>query len=71
MLVLISTPKPKILRRTKIMIGKPIDFSEYFDKKFDQDAIDKMDIVLRESMLEVQRELKERVAKKKRKAKSK
>lgn len=62
--------KPKIFRRTKLLVGKPIDFSEYYDKKFDQDAIDKMNLILRESMLEVQRELKEKVYSKKRKTKS-
>lgn len=63
--------KPKIFRRTRLMIGAPIYFDQLFDKKFDQDAIDEMNLLLRERMIEVQNKLKEKVDKNKRKSKSK
>lgn len=56
--------KPKIFRRTKIMVGKPIDLSNYYDKKLDDGVIEEMNALLKDSMLSVQKELKEKVPKK-------
>lgn len=51
--------KPKFFRRTYLMVGKPIDFSEFYGKKLSNEDIEKMDEILRESMLAVQKSLKD------------
>ena len=57
--------KAKVFRTTKIMIGKPFEFSEYYDKKIDDEDISAMELVLRQKMIDTQNQLIELLSKKK------
>jgi len=50
--------KSKFLRKTHIIVGKPFEFSEYYDVKTSSEDTVKMESVIREKMLESQAELK-------------
>lgn len=57
--------KAKVFRTTKIMIGKPFEFSEYYDKKIDDEDIAAMELVLRQKMIDTQNQLIDLLSKKK------
>lgn len=44
--------KSKILRKTKIIIGKPFELTEYYGKKLTEKEISEMDNIIREKMIE-------------------
>ena len=60
--------KGRIFRKAKLLFGKPFELSEFYDKKLTDEDLVKMDQILVEKMKEVQTELKEIVAKKKKNA---
>ena len=55
---LIIYKKSKIFRKTRILVGKPFDFSEFYDVKITASETEKMEGVIREKMVETQRELR-------------
>ena len=59
--------KGGFLRKVRILIGKPFEFSDYYDKKLSNEDIAQMDKILVEKMEEVQTELKKMLADKKKK----
>ncbi len=67
--------KPKFFRRAHILMGEPIEFSEYYDKKNTEEDFSKADMQLREIMLNMKAEhtryLEEKKAKKKAKKQKK
>ncbi len=64
-LPIILSGKAKIFRRTKIYVGKPFELSDYYGKKLDAKAIEEIDEIIRDKMLEAQAELKSIINKKK------
>ena len=59
--------KAGLFRRAKLLIGKPFEFSEFYDKKLTDDDIKAMDEILVSKMKEVQTQLKQILADKKKK----
>jgi len=59
--------KPRLFVRTKIMIGKPFELSEFYDKKLTEEDYLEMENIVREKMLEQQNYLMQKFEKKKRK----
>ena len=51
--------KAKVFRRTKIMVGKPFYFEEYYDKKLTNEDLTYMNGVLRDQMIAQQNKLKQ------------
>ena len=51
--------KSRFLRRVKIIVGTPFELSEYYDKKLTSDVVSEMDNIIREKMIEAQKELNE------------
>ncbi len=51
--------KAKIFSRTKIIIGKPFELSEYYGKKLSEEDINALDQIVREKMIEQQNILKQ------------
>ena len=51
--------KAKIFRKTKIIIGKPFELTEYYGKKLSTEDIDCLDQIVRKKMIEQQDILKE------------
>ena len=63
--------KPRFLRRTHLIIGKPFELTEYYGKKLtDQDTAD-IDKIIYDKMVEQHVILKEKLAKKSKKEKAK
>ena len=63
--------KPRLFRMTHILIGEPIYFEEYYDKKLKEQDFGDMDEMLRQRLLQMKAEHTEFLAnKKKKKAKS-
>ena len=56
--------KPRIFRKTKIIVGKPFYLDEFYDKKIDEENILEMDKIIKSKMIEQQQILKEIVLKK-------
>lgn len=56
--------KAGIFRKAKILIGKPFEFSDYYDKKLSDDDVKEMDKILVKKMTEVHTDLKEKVKQK-------
>ncbi len=56
--------KPRIFRKTKIIIGKPFELTEFYDKKITEEDISAMDKIIREKMIAEQKKLRELVSKK-------
>ena len=46
-----------IFRKTKILIGKPFDFSDYYDKKLDDELLKLLNEEIYNKMVEVQKQL--------------
>ena len=55
--------KPKIFRKTKIIIGQPFTFEEYYGKKLSEEDINNIDSIIREKMIE-QHNLLKKITKK-------
>ena len=62
---LMLSGKSRIFRRTHLIVGKPFEFSEFYDKKLSNEDIQAMDEILREKMLEQAQLLKSKLNKKK------
>lgn len=45
--------KPRIFRKTKVFIGKPFDFSCYYDKKLDDETLKKLNEEIYNNMVNV------------------
>ncbi len=56
--------KPKLFRKTKIIIGKPFTLEKFYDKKLSEQDILEMDNIVREKMIEQQKILIDKVKKK-------
>ena len=56
--------KPKLFKKTKIIIGKPFTLENFYDKKLGEQDILEMDNIVREKMIEQQKILIEKVKKK-------
>ena len=61
--------KSRVFRTTRIILGKPFYLDEFYDKKLTDEEIAKMGEIVKNNMLEAQRELNEILAKKKNKKK--
>ena len=61
--------KSKIFRITHMMVGKPFEFTEFYDKKPTSEDAASMEKIIRENMLSTQTELKQLLTKKPRKSK--
>ncbi|MBE7087250.1 MAG: 1-acyl-sn-glycerol-3-phosphate acyltransferase [Clostridiales bacterium] len=57
--------RAKIFRRTHIIVGKPFELSEYYDKKITPEVTEEMDKILYQKMVEQGKILKEILNKKK------
>lgn len=57
--------KAKIFRKTHIIVGEPFEFSDYYGKKLTAEDERAMNDILREKMVELQKQLKEILSKKK------
>ncbi len=49
---LMLSGKAKLFKRTHLIVGKPFEFDEYYDKKITEENLKKMDEILRNKMLE-------------------
>lgn len=56
--------KAKIFRRTKMIVGEPFEFSEFYDKKFTDENLLYMNEVLRDKMIDLQNKLRDMQKKK-------
>ena len=45
--------KPRLFRRTKIYIGKPFNFSDYYDKKIDNELLKELNTIIYNKMVEI------------------
>ena len=59
--------KPKFFRRTHVLIGEPIELSEYYGKKLTEEELSQVDEFLRNRMIEMRREHTEYLENKKKK----
>jgi len=57
--------KPRIFRRTKIIVGKPFELTEFYDKKLSTEEIENIDLIIKEKMIEQHEILKKMVYKNK------
>lgn len=62
--------KPRMFRKTKIIIGEPFTFEEFYSKKLEDSDYDEMTKILREKMVSAQEKLKQMLVKKRKKCKS-
>ena len=51
--------KARIFSKTKIIIGKPFELSDYYGKKLSEEDVDLLDQIVREKMIEQQNILKQ------------
>lgn len=49
--------KARLFRKTRIIVGKPINLDEYYDKKLGVDEINVLGTLVRNKMIEIQTEL--------------
>lgn len=49
--------KARLFRKTRIIVGKPINLDEYYDKKLGVDEINDLGTLVRNKMIEIQTEL--------------
>ena len=54
---IIISGKPKIFRRTYVMVGKPFELSEFYDKKLTDEVLGELEVVVRGKMIAIQQEL--------------
>ena len=57
--------KPKIFRKTKLIVGEPFELTEFYDKKLTSEDIQQIDDIIKEKMIEQREKLKKLVSKKK------
>ena len=57
--------KGKFFRKTPILVGKPFELTEFYDKKLTAEITEEINEVVRQKMIEVHNELIEKVTKKK------
>lgn len=53
--------KPKIFRKTRIIVGKPFEFTEYYGKKLTSEDFEAMDLIIAEKLIEQKNILTEKV----------
>ena len=61
---LVQVKKIRIFRKAHVLIGEPIEFTEYYDKRLTEEDIQKCDDFLRDKLSEMYDELTEILAKK-------
>ena len=59
--------KPKYFRRTDILIGEPLELTQYYDRKLSEEEIGQADEFLRDYMIEMRRKHTEYLESKKKK----
>ena len=62
---LVQVKKIRIFRKARVLIGEPIEFTEYYDKRLTEEDIKKCDAMLRDKLYEMYMQLKEMLSKKK------
>ena len=67
MIPLVQIKKIRIFRRAHVLVGEPIEFTEYYDKRLTEEDIIKCDEILRNKLSEMYDELTEILSKKRRK----
>ena len=61
--------KPRIFRCTHILIGEPLELTEYYGKKLADEELNKVDEYLRQHMIEMRKKHKEYLQSKKKRDK--
>lgn len=64
---IVQIKKMKFLRRTPVLYGEPLEFTEYYDKRLTEEDISRCDEILRNRMLDMHDELAEYKGKRKNK----
>lgn len=67
---LVQVKKIRIFRKSHVLIGEPIEFTEYYDKRLTEEDINKCDDMLRDKLYEMYDELTAILSKKKKGSKS-
>ena len=62
---MIIEKKAHVFRRTKMLVGKPISFEEYYDCRFNSELNDQLNEKVRCALLETQADLRSMLNKKK------
>ena len=62
---IIISRKPKIFRKTHIIVGKPFELDEYYGAKINEKTVNKLESYVYEKMVELQKELFDKINKKK------
>jgi len=62
---IIISRKPKIFRKTHIIVGKPFELDEYYGTKINEETVNKLESCVYEKMVELQKELFDKINKKK------
>ena len=62
---LVQVKKIRIFRKAHVLIGEPIEFTEYYDKRLTEEDIQKCDDILRDKLYEMYDQLAEILSKKK------
>ena len=62
---MVQVKKIRIFRKARVLIGEPIEFTEYYDKRLTEEDIKKCDAMLRDKLYEMYMQLKEMLSKKK------
>ena len=62
---LVQVKKIRIFRKAHVLIGEPIEFTEYYDKRITEEDINKCDALLRDKLYEMYMQLAEMLSKKK------
>ena len=50
--------KPKVFRKTKIVIGEPYELSEFYDKKLDEKTLKKAGEIVNKKLIELGKKCK-------------
>lgn len=61
----VQVKKIRFLRRSHVLYGEPIEFTEYYDRRLTEEDIQKCDDILRDKLYEMHAELTEILSKKK------
>ena len=61
--------KPKAFRKSKILIGKPYELTDFYGKKLDEVTLEEANKVVREKMLELKYDYDKKLDEKKHKSK--
>ena len=68
---IIINNKPRIFRKTFVMIGKPFELDEFYGKKLTEETISELEVFVTAKMKELQQELFATIKKRKEKSKNK